>query len=460
MNDDSRLDRDVASFIDTTVPSRGPDDLLEDVFLSTGRTRPRPRWLALLKEPPMRLSSSLAVGSPTVRAAAILAATLLLALGIAGAGIAGSRVLTANETLVVDQSGAGDYTTITDAVAVAQDGDTVLVRPGTYEEAIAIHNDIAVIGDGPREAIIIEAPPGGPTSFTGVFVGNQADTAYAVVLRDTEAKLQGLTFRGESSRVHANGGAPLLEDLSFEGVGLTPLGDYVPQALIVTDGTRAAIKGNRFTDGGGIQVYDRSEPLIEENVLSGGPHIVGGLGDRTIIRGNVITGTFTSAIVIVEPTTALIEGNTITGSEEDGIRVGSSSRATGIDPVIRSNTISAVLGDGIKVVGGARPEITDNVLTDNSTAIDISRSAPHVAHNELSGNTTGVVIIAASPTLEGNTITGGESGLVLNGAGATPALVDNTVCGNETNLRLDAGAPQPDIAENDICADVVAEKGG
>ena len=41
----------------------------------------------------MRISSHLAVGSPTARVAAIMVATLLLVLAVAGAGIAGSQLV-------------------------------------------------------------------------------------------------------------------------------------------------------------------------------------------------------------------------------------------------------------------------------------------------------------------------------------------------------------------------------
>ncbi len=44
----------------------------------------------------MRISSTLAVGSPTARVAAILVATLLIVLSVAGAGVAGARLMAAD----------------------------------------------------------------------------------------------------------------------------------------------------------------------------------------------------------------------------------------------------------------------------------------------------------------------------------------------------------------------------
>lgn len=40
------------------------------------------------------------------------------------------------EIIIVDQNGSGDFTNIQDAINYSWDGDTVLVRPGTYNQAI------------------------------------------------------------------------------------------------------------------------------------------------------------------------------------------------------------------------------------------------------------------------------------------------------------------------------------
>lgn len=71
-------------------PDRLPDRVLDQVFVTTRGSRNLPRWLALLKEPPMRLSDRLAVGSPSARLAVIAGSTLLLAVALAGATIAGA----------------------------------------------------------------------------------------------------------------------------------------------------------------------------------------------------------------------------------------------------------------------------------------------------------------------------------------------------------------------------------
>jgi hypothetical protein len=63
------------------------------------------------------------------------------------------RGLAAARTLVV---GRGGYGTITDAVDAARDGDTVLVKPGRYEESVVVEGKtITIRGDGERDAIVV-----------------------------------------------------------------------------------------------------------------------------------------------------------------------------------------------------------------------------------------------------------------------------------------------------------------
>ena len=64
-NDTSRLEREVASAFSEMAPTRAPDHLLQSVLNNASRRRKHARWLALIKEPPMRISETVAVGSPT-----------------------------------------------------------------------------------------------------------------------------------------------------------------------------------------------------------------------------------------------------------------------------------------------------------------------------------------------------------------------------------------------------------
>ena len=59
------------------------------------------------------------------------------------------------ETIIVDQSGGGDYTTIQEAINnAAEEGDIIKVGPGVYRESINLKNAVQLIGAGPNFSFI------------------------------------------------------------------------------------------------------------------------------------------------------------------------------------------------------------------------------------------------------------------------------------------------------------------
>ncbi len=94
MNDERSFERFVADHVAGAAGQvRLPDDVYDDIHAFASRTRQRPAWLALIKEPPMRIESKLGVGSPLARIAVIIATTLLLAALGVGALVAGAQSL-------------------------------------------------------------------------------------------------------------------------------------------------------------------------------------------------------------------------------------------------------------------------------------------------------------------------------------------------------------------------------
>ncbi|MBS3789054.1 hypothetical protein KGY79_12775, partial [Candidatus Bipolaricaulota bacterium] len=59
--------------------------------------------------------------------------------------------VSAEEIVVDKESYSGDYSYIQEAVDAASYGDTVYVKPGTYEETIDLRNGITLEGAGPEE---------------------------------------------------------------------------------------------------------------------------------------------------------------------------------------------------------------------------------------------------------------------------------------------------------------------
>ncbi|GCE08194.1 protein kinase domain-containing protein [Dictyobacter aurantiacus] len=91
-----------------------------------------------------------------------------------------TRMLASEEprpSLVVAPQG-GDYTSLSEAIQQAQPGSFILVRAGLYKESIILDKPVEIIGNGPRDQIILES-----------------SNTHGVVMQTTTATLRGLTIR-------------------------------------------------------------------------------------------------------------------------------------------------------------------------------------------------------------------------------------------------------------------------
>ena len=101
MNTDHDLRRQVTHVFADEAPAGYPEELLGRVLSTTSRTRPRPTWLADIKEPPMRIPARVTVGSPTFRLTTIVAVSLALILAAAGAVLAAASLLPSPDATLV-----------------------------------------------------------------------------------------------------------------------------------------------------------------------------------------------------------------------------------------------------------------------------------------------------------------------------------------------------------------------
>jgi hypothetical protein len=131
MSEERSFERFVADHVaGSGGEARMPDDFYDDIHAIASRTRQRPKWLALIKEPPMRIDSILGVGSPTVRVAFLVATTLLLALLSVGALVAGAQ------SLSPDAPEGGPISFFTGSVAESTESadGACQLAPGTTQE--------------------------------------------------------------------------------------------------------------------------------------------------------------------------------------------------------------------------------------------------------------------------------------------------------------------------------------
>lgn len=285
----------------------------------------------------------------------------LLSLVLVGtiSAAAAADTLAGSATHLVAADGTGDFTTIGEAIAAAASGDTVLIAPGAYAEAVVIDKALTLKGDGPREQILIVHPEGGPTP---VGTPDLPGGPYSVVVRDADVTLTGLTIsapRGGGS-VLIDGGSSLL------------FGNTLGALVRVMGSGELEVSFNAFLDFADALIEDGASGLVEDNDFAGGSvRIDGGLA--VTVRDNVIRAL---APVIGEPgvdvrgpgATATIEDNAISGS---GIGV---SVADGASASIEGNELSDT-GIGIAWFAWQPGTIGANSVCDSAVTVWVAEGA-------------------------------------------------------------------------------------
>lgn len=169
-------------------------------------------------------------------------------------------------TITVKQDGTGDYTLIQAAIEAANNGDTVLVHPGTYVENINyIGKSISVCS--------LEAIAGDSTYISRTIInGNRNGPCVAFLNAEQNASLRGFTL--------TNGTGYIANDEHTRGGGVLIRNTYMTGSSISL--TNCEITGNYAGLGAGISSTNASLCLSGLNIhhnyslaQGGGIHIVG-----------------------------------------------------------------------------------------------------------------------------------------------------------------------------------------
>jgi hypothetical protein len=450
--------------LDERAPPRAPEGLFDRFAERMESARQRPGWATGERWFPMTTRVHV---DQARRMAVMVGALLLLALTLAATFAIGSRLV--SSTIVVAPDDSGDVTTIGEGVAMAADGDTILVRPGTYVEVVTITKDLEIRGDGAIESIVVRATDDGPSIETGVLAKRPiVDQRYAILIVDADATLSGLTFAGLSSAVVAIGGAPTITGNHFEAVGseqsiegserLRAEAVVGINAIAVGGGSRAIIRGNRVVDSGPIASYDLSEPRIEGNELTGGAHILGGFGDGAEIRDNLVkwsdwgiesrgdtaplieqnTTTEVAFPIYAEQGSAIIRGNYVEhdSSSDAGIQYHDGSGT------IASNTVNGY-ARGV-AVSGFDGAISGNTIDSGFEGLHVTDSNGTVIDNHITAVFTGINLSRSSSDIVDNTIEGSVTGVAVSGEGSAPTFSGNQLCETIRSVSASDGAAEPD----------------
>lgn len=217
-------------------------------------------------------------------------------------------------SVVASASGDGDYESITEALANVAPGGRVLVRPGVYEEGILLDKRVNIVGDGPRDEIVVR----------GVGASCLKSSAEA-------ARVAGLTLRGAAGRGAASfavdvlRGELVLEDCDVSSETLSCVAVHGP-------GAAPLIKRCRIHDGAdsGLYFFEGAAGTVEDCEVYGNANVgvaVTG-GARPAIRRSRVYGGSNAGVVVWQVAEALLEECEVYGNRLANLGVSDGARLT------------------------------------------------------------------------------------------------------------------------------------
>lgn len=333
------------------------------------------------------------------------------------------------ETITVDPNGFEDFTLIQDAINYARDGQTIIVRSGTYVEnlnmlgkAITLRSIdpldggivLATIIDGGDSGSVITCSSGeGPDTVIKGFLitdGNATEGGGMYNYDNSSPTVSNCTFSGNTA---ASGGGMYNDDYSS------------PEVTNCTFNNNTAVD-----DGGGMYNYDYSSPAVINCTFS---------GNTADFRGGGMYIYFYSSPTV---TNCTFSGNTVT-SYGGGI-YNRSNLSTVSNCIFSGNTAS--IGGGIENEGSLT--VNNCIFTGNSAnrggGLSNTYANPTVSKCTFIGNTVtiwggGMHNLSSSPSVincifreNASDDTGGGISSNHNFPGS-PVISDSVLCANTPN---------------------------
>jgi outer membrane protein assembly factor BamB len=159
MNDRLTLERLLMGYAADETRGLATEQVTEDILIATAGLRPEPRWLALLKEPPMHTQTRVAAGLPGRRLLVLAAAAAAVIALLGTAALVGSNLLRSTPGVVDNDwpgfRGDGSHTGV--AVRGPQGNPLVTWK---FHARGPVSQNVGIVGDTlyvPTEAGLVQA---------------------------------------------------------------------------------------------------------------------------------------------------------------------------------------------------------------------------------------------------------------------------------------------------------------
>jgi parallel beta-helix repeat protein len=369
-----------------------------------------------------------------------------------------------------------DFDSIQTAIAIAFDGQTILVAPGTYSEPLDFLGKAVTVRStgGPRVTVI----DGGQVGSVVTFVNGEASSSVldGFTLTDGNADYgSGIYCKGSSPTITNN----ILAYLQGSGGGI--YGDGVSGMIVMNNSISSSSHGiylyssyettitnNTFMSGGitiyGTTLYQWNTHTIENNTANSKPIYYYKNGKDVLVpsdAGQIIlancsnftlqTLTITdveNGLQLAYSSYANLSMNTITTNNGYGIYLYKSSSSN----TITENNITNN-GYGIYLEGSSSNTITRNNVTYNSKGICLygSSSTSAITENNITNNGYGIYLEGSSSnTITRNNVTYNSKGIYLEGSSSSNTITRNNVTYNSKGICLYGSSSTSAITENNI----------
>jgi len=324
------------------------------------------------------------------------------------------------ETLVVDLSGGGEFSTIRKAVNAAKPGDEILVRPGYFKEGeIPVRQQVAIVGVPGSVTLeggfVVEASGFSISGFDIRGFGR----GVGVELKSPGNTIEGCTIMNFSTGVLSESSNNLILGSAIEGCSV---------GVRLMDGSDDAVIESEIRAVLGAEVVESRGFSISNCTISG------------VSIANSTGGTVNGSVFVAETGVEISnsDGNVIVGnnlsSPERGIVVRGSKNNQILD-----NAVLRARAGGIILMGSENSSVVNNSARECNIGIILKDSFYNRIEKNLLAESQGAGVRlegSKNNEISGNLFIDNVGGLILKSGSIENSIEDNQLLRNELGLSI------------------------